>query len=80
VDRGHRWWTDAGASPSVHAGTALFTLIGFSALYFVLGLLFLYLVSREIAHGPTALNSREATAVAHGAGGQVIELCSVAFQ
>jgi hypothetical protein len=27
-------------------------LIGFTGLYFVLGLLFLYLVGREIGHGP----------------------------
>jgi cytochrome bd ubiquinol oxidase subunit I len=44
--------TAAGASPSVHSGTALFTLIGFCGLYFVLGLLFLFLIGREIAHGP----------------------------
>jgi cytochrome d ubiquinol oxidase subunit I len=41
-----------GASPVVHSGTALFTLIGFCGLYFVLGVLFLFLVGREIAHGP----------------------------
>jgi cytochrome bd ubiquinol oxidase subunit I len=41
-----------GVSPTVHSGTALFTLIGFCGLYFVLGLLFLFLVGREIAHGP----------------------------
>jgi cytochrome d ubiquinol oxidase subunit I len=40
------------ASPSVSSGTALFTLIGFTGLYFVLGLLFVFLVGREIAHGP----------------------------
>jgi cytochrome d ubiquinol oxidase subunit I len=45
--------TRDGASPTVHAGTALFTLIGFAGIYFVLGLLFLFLVGREIAHGPT---------------------------
>ena len=48
--------TKDAASPNVHAGTALFTLIGFAGLYFVLGLLFLFLVTREIAHGPTALH------------------------
>jgi cytochrome bd ubiquinol oxidase subunit I len=41
-----------GVSPTVHSGTTLFTLIGFCGLYFVLGLLFLFLVGREIAHGP----------------------------
>lgn len=50
--------TKDGASPSVHGGTALFTLIGFTGVYFVLGVLFLFLVGREIAHGPAA---REAT-------------------
>jgi len=48
--------TADGASPTVHAGTALFTLVGFCGLYFVLGLLFLHLVAREVAHGPMALD------------------------
>jgi len=48
--------TKDAASPTVHAGSALFTLIGFAGLYFVLGLLFLFLVMREIAHGPKALH------------------------
>jgi cytochrome d ubiquinol oxidase subunit I len=46
--------TEDGASPNVSSGTALFTLIGFTGLYFVLGLLFVFLVGREIAHGPAA--------------------------
>ena len=45
--------TAAGASPNVHAGTALFTLIGFCGLYALLSVLFLFLVAREIGHGPT---------------------------
>jgi cytochrome d ubiquinol oxidase subunit I len=49
--------TAAGASPLVHSGTALFTLIGFTGLYFVLGVLFLFLVGREIAHGPGPLET-----------------------
>jgi cytochrome d ubiquinol oxidase subunit I len=44
--------TRDGASPTVHAGSALFTLIGFCGLYLVLGLLFLFLVGRELHHGP----------------------------
>lgn len=44
--------TADGASPTVHGGSALFTTIGFAGLYFVLGVLFLVLVGREIAHGP----------------------------
>ncbi|MDE3172653.1 MAG: cytochrome ubiquinol oxidase subunit I [Gemmatimonadota bacterium] len=46
--------TGAGASPNVHAGTVLFTTIGFAGLYLVLGLLFVFLIGREIAHGPRA--------------------------
>jgi cytochrome d ubiquinol oxidase subunit I len=41
-----------GASPTVHSGTTLFTLLGFCGLYFVLGVLFLFLIGREISHGP----------------------------
>ncbi len=41
-----------GYSDGVSSGNALFTLIGFTGLYFVVGLLFLYLVGRELAHGP----------------------------
>jgi cytochrome d ubiquinol oxidase subunit I len=44
--------TAAGSSARVGAGSTLFTLIGFAGLYLVVGLLFLYLVGREIAHGP----------------------------
>jgi cytochrome d ubiquinol oxidase subunit I len=43
-----------GASPTVHAGTVLFTTLGFAGLYFVLGLAFLWLAGREIARGATA--------------------------
>jgi len=44
--------TAQGASPTVHGGTALFTLLGFCGIYTVLGLLFVFLVGREIVHGP----------------------------
>ena len=44
--------THDGYSKVVSNGDTIFTLIGFSGLYFVLGLLFLGLVGREIAHGP----------------------------
>jgi cytochrome d ubiquinol oxidase subunit I len=44
--------TTAGLSPQVHAGTVLFTLIGFAGLYFVLGVLYLALIGRAIALGP----------------------------
>src|SRR5262249_5337395 len=44
--------TRDGYSKVVSNGDTIFTLIGFVGLYFVLGLLFLYLTGREIAHGP----------------------------
>jgi len=44
--------TRNGYSKVVSNGDIIFTLIGFAGLYFVLGLLFLYLVGREIGHGP----------------------------
>jgi cytochrome d ubiquinol oxidase subunit I len=44
--------TRDGYSKVVSNGDTIFTLIGFTGLYFVLGLLFLYLVGREIHHGP----------------------------
>ncbi|HUK62270.1 MAG TPA: cytochrome ubiquinol oxidase subunit I, partial [Dongiaceae bacterium] len=47
--------TGAGGSPTVHAGSVLFTLIGFCGLYLALGILFLFLIGREIAHGPGPL-------------------------
>jgi cytochrome bd ubiquinol oxidase subunit I len=46
--------TAQGTSESVSSGNVLFTLIGFCGLYFVLGLLFVFLVGREVAHGPGA--------------------------
>jgi cytochrome d ubiquinol oxidase subunit I len=46
--------TQDGASQLVHAGQAVFTSLGFAGIYVVLGFLFLYLVMREVAHGPTA--------------------------
>lgn len=49
--------TAQGDSLNVHSGTVLFTLIGLTGLYFVLGLLFLFLIGREIAHGPTAVDA-----------------------
>ena len=45
--------TQDGYSDVVSSGDVLFTLIGMAGLYFVLGLLYLYLVGREILHGPT---------------------------
>ena len=44
-----------GASPRVSAGNGLFTLLGFMGMYMLLGILFLFLVVREIARGPEAV-------------------------
>jgi cytochrome d ubiquinol oxidase subunit I len=41
-----------GVSPQVSAGSAWFTLIGFMGMYALLAILFLFLVYREIEHGP----------------------------
>ena len=44
--------TSEGYSKYVSAGNGLFTLLGFMGLYSILAILFLFLVHREIAHGP----------------------------
>ena len=49
--------TNSGYSQVVSAGDTIFTLIGFVGLYFVLGLLFLYLTGREIHKGPDAADA-----------------------
>jgi cytochrome d ubiquinol oxidase subunit I len=46
--------TSAGISPRVSTGSTWFTLLGFMGLYTVLGILFLFLLHREIEHGPEA--------------------------
>jgi cytochrome d ubiquinol oxidase subunit I len=56
--------TADGGSPNVHAGTALFTLIGFSGLYALLSVLFLFLIAREIGHGPVPFSGKKGEA--HG--------------
>lgn len=48
--------TNQGFSTMVSAGNGLFTLIGFMGMYFVLGILFLYLIGREVERGPEALS------------------------
>ena len=44
--------TAVGTSPHISSGNVLFSLIGFMGVYMVLGILFLFLVHREIDHGP----------------------------
>jgi cytochrome d ubiquinol oxidase subunit I len=57
--------TRDGYSKVVSNGDTIFTLIGFIGLYFVLGLLFLFLIGREIGHGPAdaAVTSSEEEAL-----------------
>ncbi|MFI5174635.1 MAG: cytochrome ubiquinol oxidase subunit I [Terriglobia bacterium] len=51
--------TDHGASPGISAGNGLFTLLGFMGMYLVMGILFLFLVRRELEHGPETEIRRE---------------------
>jgi cytochrome bd ubiquinol oxidase subunit I len=44
--------TSSGYSKMVSAGNGWFTFLGFLGMYTVLGILFLFLVHREIEHGP----------------------------
>jgi cytochrome d ubiquinol oxidase subunit I len=44
--------TQEGISQRVPAGSAWFTLIGFLGMYMLLGILFLFLLYREIDRGP----------------------------
>ena len=64
--------TSQGYSDVVSTGDVVFTLIGLAGLYFVLGLLYLYLVGREIAHGPGGAHAvspyGDAPVLASGAG------------
>lgn len=45
--------TAHGASPRVGAGSAWFSLLGFMGMYVVLAMLWLFLIYREIEHGPS---------------------------
>ena len=36
----------------MHSGETVFTSLGFAGLFVILGFLFLFLIMREIAHGP----------------------------
>jgi cytochrome d ubiquinol oxidase subunit I len=46
--------TSEGSSPQVSSGNVWFTLLGFMGMYLLLGVLYLFLTAREIAHGPEA--------------------------
>jgi len=58
--------TSQGVSEVVSGGNVLFTLIGFAGLYFVLGVLYLFLIGREIAHGPQGVSLTGKPEVSHG--------------
>lgn len=45
--------TSEGYSHNVNAGNGMFTLLGYMGLYLVCGILFLFLIMREIEHGPS---------------------------
>ncbi len=55
--------TDQGFSRQVSSGDTLFTLMGFAGLYFVVGLLYLAMVGRDVLHGPLDSSAPE---VPHG--------------
>jgi cytochrome d ubiquinol oxidase subunit I len=57
--------TGKAVSPNVVAGETIFTLIGFVGMYFILGLLFLYLTLREIALGPNGEHGQPAPRLAN---------------
>ena len=44
--------TAGASSPTVSAGSGLFTLLGFLGMYTLLSILFLFLIFRELEHGP----------------------------
>ena len=46
--------TASGPSPLVTAANGTFTLMGFMGMYMLLGILFLFLIAREVGHGPEA--------------------------
>ncbi len=50
--------TPTGVSPHVSPGNTLFTLLGFAGMYAILSILFLFLVWREIEHGPEGADSQ----------------------
>jgi len=55
--------TSQGASPLVSAGNGIFTLLGFMGMYTLLGLLFVFLIWREVELGPARAELSEPVAV-----------------
>ena len=59
AELGRQPWTVYGlqrtahaSSPTVTAGQVAFSSLGFMGLYLIMGVLFLYLISKQIARGP----------------------------
>ena len=44
--------TSAASSPQVPTGDVVFSTLGFMGLYLVVGIVYLYMMAREISHGP----------------------------
>jgi cytochrome d ubiquinol oxidase subunit I len=61
--------TSEGVSPNISSGNVLFTLIGFAGMYLIMGLLYILLMVREVAHGPEA-ESEEPELTEGQSGGQ----------
>ena len=59
--------TADGISPLVHSGNVLFTFIGFLGMYFLLGILFLFLFTETVSHGPAPSDGKKAGAPAESA-------------
>ena len=53
--------TAEGTSPHVSSGNALFTLLGFMGIYSLLFMLGLFMIWREIDHGPAPVDKPEPT-------------------
>ncbi len=51
--------TNDAVSPTVVSGETIFTIIGFLGTYFILGVLYLYLILREIGQGPGRIPGSE---------------------
>ncbi len=58
--------TAQGYSPKVSSGATIFTLVGFAGIYFVLGLIYLFLMGREVLHGPQTSAAHDAKESAYG--------------
>jgi cytochrome d ubiquinol oxidase subunit I len=61
--------TQDGYSATVSSGNTIFSLLGFMGLYLLLGVLFLFLVVREIGHGPGHHGASASLRTPNGDGG-----------